>query len=89
MKQLYAFENKTPPVINENMLKAKIEKKKIQRQTALLAAGGILLQIAVILLGLLAFNAHPWVTLFCIIYVLLSATGSSVLAVVFAKKEVL
>ena len=51
MKQIYNFEQHTPPVLNENMLRMEIERRKLHWQTALLFIAGLLLQIVVVLFG--------------------------------------
>ena len=86
MKQIYDFEHIEPPALNEKVLRMKTEKQRVRRQTAVLAISGILFQLVMVLLGMAAFNTYPWITLICIIYILLSATGGGVIAVVFAKK---
>lgn len=86
MKQIYSFEQTAPPVLNENLLRTELEKQKLQRQTAILAAAGILLQIVVALFGLAAWEWYPLLTVLCLIYVLISATGSGILAVVCTRK---
>ena len=86
MKQIYNFEQAGPPVLNENMIRTEIKKRQIRRQTALLAAAGMLLMAAVIMLGLLLYDHFPWAALGCFAYALISATGGSVMAVVFTRK---
>ena len=84
MNQIYNFEQHKPPVLNENMLRAELERRRLRWQTALVAVAGILLLIAAAMLGFLVLD--PWITALCLAYVLFSATGGSVLAVVVTKK---
>ena len=86
MKQIYSFEQVQPPVLNEKMIRSKIEKRSLHLQTALVALSAILLLAVMILLGLFAYETYPWIALFCFLHALVSATGSSVLAVVFTRK---
>jgi len=86
MDQIYDFEKHSPPILNENILRAKLEKQKVRRQTALVAVAGILMQIIMILFGLISFEVYPIVTLCCMGYVVLAVTGGSVVTLVFAKK---
>ncbi len=51
MKQIYNFEQHTPPVLNESMIRSEIERRKLQCQTTLLVLAGILIQIVVSLFG--------------------------------------
>ena len=86
MKQIYHFDRVPPPSLNEAMLRAEIEKRKLRIQTALAALAGILLQIAVLLLGFTMLEQYSLISLFCFSYVLLSAVGGSIIAVVFTGK---
>ena len=86
MKQIYNFEQQKPPVLNENMLRAELERRRLRWQTALIAVAGILLLIVTALIGYLVLEDYPWITVLCLAYVLFSATGGSVLAIVATKK---
>ena len=86
MRQIYNFEQHRPPVLNENMLRAELERRRLRWQTALIAVAGILLLLAVSMLGFLVLEDYPWITVICLAYVLFSATGGSVLAIVVTKK---
>lgn len=86
MKQIYDFEQTKPPVLNENMIRAELEKRKLRWQTALLAAAAFLLQIVMILIGLVTSVDYPWIAVGCFGYVVFSITGSSVIAIVYSRK---
>ena len=86
MKQIYNFEQHKPPVLNENMLRAELERRRLRWQTALVAVASILLLIVTALIGYLVLEDYPWITVLCLAYVLFSATGGSVLAIVVTKK---
>lgn len=86
MKQIYDFEQQNPPVLNENMLRQELEKRKVQRQTRILAVAGILLQVVMLMLGVWSAKSYPVVAVVCLGYVLVSAAGSSVIAVVYTRK---
>ena len=86
MKQIYNFEQHKPPVLNENMLRAELERRRLRWQTALVAAAGILLLIVTALLGYLGLEDYPWITVLCLAYILFSAPGGRVLAIVVTKK---
>ena len=86
MKQIYNFEQHKPPVLNENMLRAELERRRLRWQTALVAVAGILLLLVTAILGFLVLEDYPWITVLCLAYVLFSATGGSVLAIVVTKK---
>ena len=57
---------------------------KTRRITAILLIACLL--IAAAMLGFLVLEDYPWITALCLAYVLFSATGGSVLAVVVTKK---
>lgn len=86
MNQIYNFEQHKPPVLNENMLRAELERRRLRWQTALIAVASILIQVFLILLGLVTKNEYPIITVLCLIYAVFSATGGSVLAVVYNRK---
>ena len=86
MNQIYNFEQHKPPVLNENMLHAEFMRRRLRWQTALIAGSGILLLIAAAMLGFLVLEDYPWLTALCLVYVLSSATGGSVLAIVCTRK---
>ena len=87
MKQIYDFEQAKPPVLNENMIRTKLEKRKLHRQTILLAIAALLMQIVMILLGLVTSVKYPWIAVGCFGYVVVSITGSSVIAIVYSGKK--
>ena len=86
MNQIYNFEQHKPPVLNENMLRAELEQRRLRWQTALMAVAGILIQVLLILVGFVTKNEYPIITVVCLIYVVISITGSSVLAIVYTRK---
>ena len=86
MKQIYDFEKHTPPVLNESMLRNKMEQRKLRLQTALIAFASILVQAVLVMLGFFTFEEYPFLSVICIIYVILSTTGSGVLAIVYTRK---
>lgn len=86
MNQIYNFEQHKPPVLNENMLRAELERRRLRWQTALIAVAGILIQIFLVLFGFVTKNEYPIITVACLIYVVISITGSSVLAIVYTRK---
>lgn len=86
MKRIYDFNQHNPPVLNENMLRNELEKRRLEKQTAVLLIAGMLLQIAVALFGLWNMDTYPVVTMICLGYVLLSAVGGTILAIVCTRK---
>ncbi|MDO4582295.1 MAG: hypothetical protein Q4B96_06925 [Bacillota bacterium] len=86
MKQIYDFELNSPPVLNENMLRQKAEERRLQWQTALIAAAAVLMQVVIVLLGFSAIDFYPVLTALSFIYVIISTTGYGILAVVCTRK---
>lgn len=86
MKQIYDFEQYNPPALNERIIREESERRKLRIQTALVALAGILIQIVVIALGFGIIGEYPIIATICFLYVLLSTTGGSVLAVVYTQK---
>ena len=86
MKLIYIFEREAPPALTENILRIKLEQRRLSRQTALLAAGGILLQTVILTLGLFAWNMAPLLTVLCGGSVLMSAAGSAAIAVLYTRR---
>lgn len=81
MKQIYNFDTKQPPALNESMLQAELEKRRLRRQTTIATMAGILVQIAILLLALLLSKQYPLLSMLCVVYVIISATGSTVVAI--------
>ena len=58
MNQIYNFESMEPPVLNESMLQAELEKRRLRRQTTMAAVAGILIQIVLLLCAFLLAKEH-------------------------------
>lgn len=86
MKNIYDFEQHRPPALNENMLRAELEKRKLRWQTALLALAGLLFQVVVFLLGYSAIDWYPWLSALCYSYLVISTTGCGVITVSYYRK---
>lgn len=86
MKQIYNFETANPPVLNENILRMKLEKRKVRQQTILLGVAGILFQIALLMFGVITIETYPAILLISLCYAVISAAGSGAIAVIYAQK---
>lgn len=86
MKQIYNFEQHTPPILNENIIRTEIERRKLQWQTTLLVLAGILIQAVVALFGYSAVDWYPLISVVCFSYIVISTTGCGVVAVVYSRK---
>ena len=81
MQQIYDFEQTNPPVLNESMLRAELEKRKIKKQTTWIAICGILSMLLLLIFGVLLTETQPLFGALCMAYVIISLTGSTVLTI--------
>ena len=88
MNQIYNFEQNEPPIVNENMLRARLDKKKAVRNAAIVAVASVMLQMITLLLGILMYSQYPIITFLCVSYVVVSMVGASVISIVYSKKGV-
>lgn len=87
MNQIYNFEIKNPPVINESILQNELDRRKTKLQTLTLILAGIFIQFIVAIFGFAAADFYPLITVLCVIYVLLSIAGSGIMAGVYIKRR--
>ena len=85
MRQTFDFERFDPPILNERMLRRKLEERQERRRTVLLAVAGALLEAALVLLGLLYWTISPALGLGCF-FALISTAGGGAVAIVFVQK---
>ena len=88
MNQIYNFEQNEPPIVNENMLRARLDKKKAVRNASIVAVASVMLQMMTLLLGILMYSQYPIITFLCVSYVVVSMVGASVISIVYSKKGV-
>lgn len=88
MRMPYDFERCAPPRLTESSLRAELERRRLRRQTAVLALAAVLLQTAALLLGV-HFLAEGLVVpgIACIGYAALSAAGGGVMALLVSGRE--
>ena len=82
MKQIYNFDSKEPPEINASMLRAEIEKRRLRRQTTIAAVAGILIHIVLLFCAVLLAKEYLLLSFACVAYVIFSATGGTVIAII-------
>ena len=87
MKQIYDFEQHTPPVLNEQMLRAELEQRKLRIQTTIAVLAGFLLLIAAVLRGYSAIDWYPVLSVLCFGYIVIAATGGGVIAIVYSRQR--
>ena len=79
MRQTFDFERFDPPILNERMLRRKLEERQERRRT-------VLLEAALVLLGLLYWTVFPALGLGCFCFALISTAGGGAVAIVFVQK---
>lgn len=86
MKQIYNFEQTTPPFLTETMLRRKEEQKYHRIQVFLFVVVELLLQATVLLLGYSALEWYPKLSFFCLGYLLLSSVGVTAITILYCRK---
>lgn len=84
MRQIYRFDGARPPLLRESALRAELERRRLRRQTALLALGGVLSLICLLLAAALLYPAAPAVSIACGAYLCAASAGAGVIAIMFA-----
>ena len=87
MKQIYHFEGKAPPVLRESILREELERRRLRRQTALLALGGMLSLFCLFLAAVSLYRIQPVLALGGMLYLCAAITGGCVLILVFMWKR--
>ena len=85
MRQIYRFDGARPPLLRESDLRAELERRRIRRQTALLALGGVLSLICLLLAAALLYPVAPALSIACGAYLCAASAGAGVIAIVFAQ----
>ena len=87
MKQIYDFEKERPPVLNENMLKAELQKRKLQKQMAMVLLSSILSLLGLLTMALMMFDRYPLLLVSVLVYIVISVAGGGTVAAVFWVKR--
>lgn len=88
MNQIYDFEQYEPPIINENILNARLEQKRNARNAFLAGVAVLMMQGLILTMGYLLYNKYPLLTLLCVVYVIFSVISGSIISIIFSKKGV-
>lgn len=86
MNQIYNFEGARPPVLNENLLRAERERRKIRLQTVLCTIAVFVVMLCIVVFAKIIAEFTPVAALVCIGYVTISIIGSGTAAIVYAQK---
>lgn len=87
MNQIYHFDSYSPPVLNEAMLRRKLERRREQRAIAAAAVGGVLTLFCLLALAFLLFPIAPRAAMLLSVYLTLSVMGAGVVTLVFAAQR--
>ena len=87
MKNIYDFEAENPPVLNENMLRDALKKRRTKRLAALLVFAYLPVYASAALLAVRAYKTAPMLTHICIAFIVFSALGSLLCAAAFSMKK--
>lgn len=83
MKMIYRFDIASPPPLSEADLQKELDRRKLAKQSALAALGGILLHILSFLLALGIYPLSPELSLIALIFCVASALGGGAVAIAF------
>lgn len=87
MKQIYRFDDIQPPAVSEKTLRVAIERRKMKRQTAILALAGMLAEICLLITALILRPFDAVLSMISAAYVCVAITGGGVIAIVFIHKR--
>ncbi len=86
MNQIYNFEDKIPPVLNENMLRQEIKRRETKGQVLILRIASILVCLCLLLFAFLIIPTSKIVAVTCIIFTTLSIIGNATITLLFYRK---
>ena len=86
MKEIFDFTAATPPPLSETMLKDALRRRRLRRQTALLAFAAALSQLSLLLAAVLVAPLRPALAAVCVAGVCLTMIADGIIALVFSKK---
>lgn len=86
MKQIYNFEGARPPVLNENLLRAEQERRKMRLQTILCTVAAFVVMLCIVVFAKIIAKFTPVAALVCIGYVTISIIGGGTAAIVYTQK---
>lgn len=87
MKQIYRFDEFAPPALCEARLRAELERRRLQRQTALLVLGGLLTLFCIALAALSLYPVLPVLALLCVGYLCVAVAGGAAVVLVFLHRK--
>lgn len=87
MKQIYHFDHTPPPELTSKMLQAEIERRKIRRQTTVLAISGVLAELCLLITALILQPVNAVLSAVCFAYTCIAISGGGIIAIVFIHKR--
>ena len=85
MNPIYNFDEHTPPLLTEHMLKDKLERRTLRRQTKLLRLASLLSCACMLLLALLLLPNYPVISVILTIFTVFSLAAGGIVSIVFYK----
>lgn len=85
MNQIYNFDEHTPPMLSERMLRDELARRTLRRQTKILRIASLLVSLCFLLCGVLLFPEHTVLAIGCLAFVVLSLAGNGIISFVFYK----
>jgi len=87
MKEIYRFEGARPPALSERMLLAEIERRRAQKQAALLALAGVFAELCLLAAAFVLQPVNGLLSIACAAYVCAAVIGSGAIAIVFTHRR--
>ena len=87
MKQIYHFDSAQPPALTEKMLRIEIERRRMLRQTALVALAGALINWCLFITAFLLYSVNIFLSVACISYTFAAIYGAGAIAAVYVNRR--
>ena len=87
MKQIYHFDSARPPALTEKMLRIEIERRRMLRQTALVALAGALINWCLFIAAFLLYTVNIFLSIACISYTFTAIYGAGAIAAVYVNRR--
>lgn len=89
MNTIYNFDEHTPPLLNERMLRDELARRTLRRQTRLLRIASLLVSLCFLLCGVLLFSEYTVLSIACLAFVIFSLVGNGIISFIFYKTGII
>ena len=86
MTQIYNFEDKMPPALNENMLRQEMKRRETKRQILILRIASVLVCLCMVLFAFIILPYSKHIAIACIIFTTFSIIGNGVITLLFYRR---